>query len=271
MASRHTAARCRHRPGAHYWESIWGDFSGTLDGNGHTFVAGGQPCTITSVSADGQPRYVALADKDGMIDFQYDRTAPMTFYGQTLARVVGRVAGGVEEAGKPLGFHRGKGNLGTMVLRFTPSLPKEYVVNDGKKDTALDPTASAQDISVAANAMDSIATATRYPLMQTYAEVETDPETGEYMALLPPVDWKVTSVKAKRDGATDFDLSRVVTSVSIDLNRQQADTPAGRHRHGTQSCRHGLLCPLPLCRQAQLHPLHRPCGDALQSLRHVAG
>lgn len=196
----------------------------SLQASGHTLVAGGLPCTVTAFSADGKPSYVSLADKSGLIDFQYDRTAPMTFYDQTLVRVVGRVAGGVEEAGKPVGFRRGKGNLGQMVLRFTPSLPKEYFVNDGKKNTALNPSATALDIRVAGDAMDSVATTTLFPLMKTYAEVETDPVTGEYLAMLPPVNWTVTSVKSKHDGTTDFDLSKIAASVSIDLTREQSDT-----------------------------------------------
>lgn len=197
----------------------------TLTKSGRTLVAGGQPCTITGFSADGKPSYVLLSDdKDGKIDFQYDRTAPMTFYDETLVRVVGRVSGGVEEAGKPVGFHQGKGYLGQMVLKLKPNLPKEYFVNDGKQDLALNPGALKQDITVQSNT-DSIATSTRYPLMASEVEVETDPTTGEYLALLPPVNWNVTSVKPKKEGAQSiFDLSQMVTSVYINIDKPQADT-----------------------------------------------
>lgn len=189
----------------------------------HTMLNNGYACSVTSYGVNGEVSFKSLPDTEGYYDFQSDLVAPMTFVDATLVRVVGRVAGGFEEASKPVGFHKGNANLGTMELKISPmggKVAAAYVYT--KADGVSGPD---DEIRLAANAGDSIATSTTYVCGEHYVKVQTDPTTGEYLALLPPVDWKVTEIHpVAKPTEIPFDMERISNVISFNLSKEQADT-----------------------------------------------
>lgn len=185
----------------------------TLSASKHTLVNKGLPASVSGVSSDGSCQIVSLADRDGYIDFQNDYTASVTFYDSTFVSVVGRVAGGKDEDQKPIGFRKSKANLGQAVLELAPSLSKTYLVNNNDFDIAPADTISAINSEVL------------LPKKSMSVTVTTDPETGEFAAMLPPVKWTVKSVRAKKDGDAVFgDLSQYINDFYLDATKEKADT-----------------------------------------------
>lgn len=184
-----------------------------LVGSKHTMVNKGYPTSITSVSDDGKCTFSSLADRQGYIDFQADYTAAATFYDSTFVRVVGRVAGGKDEEAKPIGFAKSVGNLGQAELVIAPSLTKTYMVNNGDFDITPSDT------------IETIKSTLVFPAKSTSVTVKTDPATGEFTALLPPINWEVKSVRSVKDGMSDFgDLSSYVNKFKLDPVVEAADT-----------------------------------------------
>lgn len=184
-----------------------------LVGSKHTMVNKGYPTSITSISDDGKCTFSSLADRQGYIDFQADYTAAATFYDSTFVRVVGRVAGGKDEEAKPIGFAKSVGNLGQTELVIAPSLTKTYMVNNGDFDITPSDT------------IETIKSTLVFPAKSTSVTVKTDPATGEFTALLPPINWEVKSVRSVKDGMSDFgDLSGYVNKFKLDPVVEAADT-----------------------------------------------
>lgn len=184
-----------------------------LVGAKHTMVNKGYPSSITSVTADGMCSFASLTDRQGYIDFQADYAAAATFYDSTFVRVVGRVAGGKDEESKPLGFAKSVGNLGQAVLEIAPNLTKTYMVNNGNSDiTPIDTIPAIKSTLV-------------FPAKSTTVRITTDPATGEFTALLPPLKWEVKSVRAVKDGMSDFgDLSSYINNFKLDPTVESCDT-----------------------------------------------
>lgn len=194
-----------------------------LVGSKHTLMNNGYACSATVVGVDGKVSYKSLPDAAGYYDFQSDLVAPLTFVDSTFVRVVGRVAGGFEEASKPLGFHLGDPNLGQMELVLTPM---GTATSKGFVYTLPDGVQGPDDyVEVAANASDTINTRTQYLYKEHYVKVKTDPETGEYMAMLPPLTWKVSKVyPVGKADVSPFDMSRLDNVIDVDVNKVYADT-----------------------------------------------
>lgn len=194
-----------------------------LSGVKHQMMNKGYACSVTTYGVNGEVSYKSLPDAEGYYDFQNDLVAPMTFVDSTLVRLVGRVAGGFEEAGKPVGFHQGIANLGAMELRMSPMGGKTaaaFVYT--KADGVVGPT---DEVQLASNAGDTIATKTTYPFNERYIKVQTDPKTGEYLAMLPPIAWKVTQVRSvAKPEEIPFNMENMNNIVTLDLSKEQADT-----------------------------------------------
>ena len=194
-----------------------------LVGANHQMMNNGYACSVTAYTSDGKAVYKSLPEPDGYYDFQSDLVAPMTFVDSTLVRVVGRVAGGYEEAGKPVGLHLGDANLGQMELTISPVGGKSasafvYVKPEGMSGDL-------SQLEIPANAGDSIATKTIYPNTERYVKIRTDAVTGEYMAMLPPVTWRVDDVRAVGNpSAVPFQMSRINNVIDINLGRERMDT-----------------------------------------------
>ena len=145
---------------------------------GHTFVDGG--------------RYPE--DPDGMGERElFDGEKPgMIFYDNTLVTVAGRVAGGDIENEKPLGLKQGNANLGQAVVTLEMENGDAGFLN--ATETTTGNAVSYNLNTVADRNFDAASGSARVPAGQNYIEVQTDPVTGEFVAQLPPIRYKVTGV-----------------------------------------------------------------------------
>ena len=149
----------------------------SLSLNGHTF--------------DNEGRYPEDPNDVGTrIDFNGAVTG-LTFYDNTLVTVAGRVAGGDLEEEKPLGLGQGNANIGKAVLTLNMENDEAGFLNAKKTVSG---TSVSYDINDAERVFDTSYGTAKVPASKNYITVETDPTTGEWVAQLPPLRYKVTAV-----------------------------------------------------------------------------
>lgn len=136
-------------------------------------------------------------------DFKQDEAA--NFIDSTLVNVTGRVNGGFTDQNEPLGFKRSQNRLGKATIKL--SLGKEsqcsfnYITNDRGESsfgTTNLPVASATE-----NIQSTSYRAGGEHDDTYYIYITTDPKTGEFSAMLPPLRYKVESIKFV--GGNDYD------------------------------------------------------------------
>lgn len=119
---------------------------------------------------------------------------PITFVDSTLVSITGRVAGGLVEDSKPVGFKKGNANIGSATVKLVPALNAKSSLNNvgekgSKRSLNADPKGNIKSVSTIPN--DD----------ETFVEITTDSVTGEYFVMVPPIkEWKVTSVSIKPNG-----------------------------------------------------------------------
>ncbi len=182
----------------------------TLSATGHTMAGKGQACQVEVVNDKGLCNITPVSKDKGYMDFQQNLTSPLMFYDSTLVRVVGRVAGGKDEASKPVGFSQGQANLGAYNIVLEPNVAGDLN------------TTSYDQIEIIPDTIKTINSLTLYN--KGNATITTDSINGEYVALLPPVKWKISSVKAKEDDDTDIDLTTINNLFTLNVNDTKADT-----------------------------------------------
>ena len=127
-------------------------------------------------------------------DFQID-VANTYFYDDTRVTLIGRVAGGKDQAAIPLGNSLGKNNLGddlkmVFVLEGDNASRLVFDVADRKKTT--------RDEVFVHTAHDKKYTyQTQVHTSEHRMEVTPDVHTGEYHVELPPVKWKIQQITAQ--------------------------------------------------------------------------
>ena len=136
----------------------------------------------------------------------FKKAETVNFVDSTLVNVTGRINGGFSDQDAPLAFHRSVNRLGKATIKL--SLGKEanssfnYIIDDHGKGTY-----GKTDIPVE-SATDSIkSTAYRAggnkPDETNYIYITTDAATGEFSAMLPPLKYKVESIKFVNGKAYD--------------------------------------------------------------------
>lgn len=153
-----------------------GDHFVQVKKNGHTFVGGG--------------RYPADPNDLGLRHTFDRKINNLTFFDNTLVTVAGRVAGGDIEYQKPLGLNQGMANIGRAVISIEQENERGQlnVVQDANSTViSYDPSQTQRDFEA------QIGSA-YVPAGKNYIVVETDPTTGEWAVLLPPLSYKVTSI-----------------------------------------------------------------------------
>lgn len=164
-----------------------GDHYITVEKQGHTFELGGRyPDDLEGVGKK----------------FTFDRTVTgMEFYDNTLVTVAGRVVGGDTEGNKPLGMALSENNIGKARVTLSLQQDSPYRLNVVK---VVDGTTSsmennAEPLAVASPTSDVQSTAWRTGGSQSIdvksIVIETDPATGEFAALVPPLLYKVTGIE----------------------------------------------------------------------------
>jgi len=130
--------------------------------------------------------------------FNENSVKVIEFADTSLVTVVGRVVGGAVENSYPIGFknsdnlrnHNSHANIGKALIIMEPSVLKTYRLND--TDFNISQTLSASEAIKFGN----VAT---FKKLSSQVHIMTDPETGEYMVKLPPIQWDIMSVNTASD------------------------------------------------------------------------
>ena len=171
--------------------------------------------------------------------YTFDKDEVVNFFDYTLVNVTGRINSGFADKDEPLGFGRSVNRIGQAVVKL--SLGREanssfnYVVNDqGEGNFGTTP------IEVASATPNIASTAYRGAGTNTdntnthYIYITTDAATGEFSALLPPLNYKVESIRFPNDAPGDQarynnmpfftdNLPMIYASVATE-SQMQADT-----------------------------------------------
>ncbi|UKK48446.1 LamG domain-containing protein [Prevotella sp. E9-3] len=153
-------------------------------------------------------RYPADSLKVGTLVNYNDAVKNLDFEDVTLVTVAGRVTGGKIEEEKPLGFGESVNNIGQATI--TLGIESSYRLNvvrevngttvsyeNNKNDLAVkSPTADVQSETVRQGGdIDAVKNII----------IKTDPRTGEFAALLPPIDYSVKSIEIESNPDIIFD------------------------------------------------------------------
>ncbi len=183
----------------------------TAKRDGHTFVNGG--------------RYPEDPGNVGT-RVTFDRPIKnLTFYNNTLVPVVGRVVGGEIESKKPLAMGQSVNNIGQAEITLTAgnNYRLNVVRNQDGTTYSIDP--NPNNLSVASPTKDVNSTAWRQGGNTDEVcniVIKTDPKTGEFAALLPPLQYRIKSVKIPSNTEIVFDNLRDIDA--RDVNRTYTDS-----------------------------------------------
>ena len=170
----------------------------TVSKDGHTFVDGGR------FPANSNLKHNFQTDMENQIDFT----------DVTTVRLIGRVAGGQIETDKPLGVGLSKANIG----QATVTLKTDNNFRLNLKD---------QDSSVVSSIGEITSTTIfKSQALGTTVEIKTNPVTGEFVAVLPPVRFNVSGVNTVQwmdDGSPNDpqDFSNSKFEINMDPNSKQ--------------------------------------------------
>ncbi|MDY4409551.1 MAG: LamG-like jellyroll fold domain-containing protein [Prevotella sp.] len=198
-----------------------GDHFIQIKKNGHTFVNNG--------------RYPQDANNAGT-RFTFEKPiSNLRFTDNTKVVVTGRVAGGSIEAAKPLGLGLGEANIGKAVIKLSAGTYRMNVLAEtvqggiqNAKDTLFYNSAS-KDV----NSRAYVEGGDGDKVKSIY--IVTDPKTGEFAALLPPVEYKVESViipSNNGDGGVKIDAQKLSTINATNAQLVQTDSVDTGERTG---------------------------------------
>jgi hypothetical protein len=166
----------------------------SVEKTGHTFVSSGR-----------FPAYKAGLLQQETYNFN-DSISGINFADNTKVTIAGRVVGGNIESEKPLGFGLSKANIGAATISFKND--KSSVIF-GAKDTTATTLGGSSTTSIAQGNGTG-----------TTITVTSDPATGEFLAIVPPIP--LTVVKAQTNGFGSLsreDFSYSTSSFDIDPNK----------------------------------------------------
>ena len=178
--------------------------------NGHTFVNEGR--------FPPDPNHV-----DSVRVFNAEITN-LEFRDTTLVNFTGRVVGGDIENSQPLGFSRSKNNIGRAKIVLSP-LDDRYSMNVEKrvKGSVVSFDFAEQNMAVE-SAKSNINSVSWRGAGADYSKqvfIRTDSLTGEFSALLPPIEYKIDSLKLVANGFKVGDPSVLDLS---NVNQVYSDT-----------------------------------------------
>ncbi len=183
----------------------------TVAKQGHEFADGG--------------RYPADPKKTGTLVNYNDAVKNLDFEDITLVTVAGRVTGGKIEEQKPLGFGESVNNIGQATI--TLSTDKRLNVNRVVEGTIVEYQSNPDNLPVGSptDAVQSDAYRQGGSIDDVKKIViKTDPATGEFAALLPPIDYRVESIEIESNPGVTFDNLPVL--YANDPTKTQTDSLA---------------------------------------------
>ena len=165
----------------------------TVQKQGHEFADGG--------------RYPADPEKVGTLVNYNDAVSGLDFEDVTLVTVAGRVTGGKIEEEKPLGFGQSVNNIGQATITLGIDTYRLNVVRN-VQGTTVSYDSNASNLAVSSPTADVQSTAYRKGGNSDDVKkivIKTDPATGEFAALLPPIDYRVESIDIESNQQITFD------------------------------------------------------------------
>lgn len=180
--------------GAYQIEVPIGEHFITVGKSGHVFSNGGR-YPADSLGIKKQPFYGEVTD--------------LVFSDSTLVNFTGRIVGGSIQGEKKMGFGLSQNNIGVAEMVLTPS-QDDYRMNVKKQTT--------EGVMEILNNPDSMAVASASEKIGSTAfrkggtsksdcqkiVIQTDPETGEFSAMLPPIVYEISSMRVMNDATIDF-------------------------------------------------------------------
>lgn len=180
----------------------------SVEKNGHTFVQKNYPGT-------------------GKVDIVND-IRDLVFWDATMVKFAGRVAGGNLEKHKPLGVGASQNNIGTAEI----TLSSNYMLNAHREQTGQF-TANTEGLTYETNANLISSTATAQGGNNDACHrivITTDALTGEFSAMLPPVEYKVESIRIPSNPdvkITDYEQiiypSNVMSEITDSIMNDEGD------------------------------------------------
>ena len=187
-----------------------GDHYIVAEKNGHTFALDG--------------RYPAKAGTKHTFNQEIKN---LEFYDNTLVNFTGRVVGGSIQGDKSVGFGLSTNNIGVSQLQLSP-LNTDYSLNSYKKYNK-DSTAYWYEVDtvtrIAPSATQVIASDSWFGATKPFCNtiyINTDAKTGEFSAMLPPLEYAINSIKVVKTQQSLLDNS--VTVDMTNTTRQTCDT-----------------------------------------------
>ncbi len=136
-----------------------------------------------------------------------EKISDLRFTDQTTVRLIGKVVGGDSQAKLPIGFGLSKANIGKAIVQL-------QAVNTTNKLTV-----ATQDSICTTTIGNKNSTMRFKPFSaneRNIIEIETNGETGEFLAVLPPIPYNLIGVKTQEfedgpgDPSIDFNYSKMV-------------------------------------------------------------
>lgn len=152
--------------------------------DGHTFTAGGRwPNDPNGVGT----KYVFDREVSGI-----------TLWDSTLVNFTGRIAGGPEQYAIPLGFGKSRNNVGQATITMTPRAQKG-ILNIKQQDpnatvAKFEPADKIRPLTSQEAVINSVAWIDKGENSSTII-IKTDPKTGEFSAMVPPLEYEVQQVR----------------------------------------------------------------------------
>ena len=158
--------------------------------------------------------------KKGTEEFNQEKRN-LTFYDSTLVNFTGRVAGGNIEGDKPVGFGQSTNNIGMATLTLAPRnientnyfinaiLPTEGTVIQYEPNPNIDTIASAKPDIIRSTAWRGYGNADECKRFH----IRTDSLTGEFSAMLPPMDYIVERIEV----ASSPELEILKNQIAVDM------------------------------------------------------
>ena len=178
--------------------------------SGHVFAGNGRfPADPDSVGT----RFTFEAEQRGL-----------TFHDSTRVVVAGRVAGGDIQYAKPLGMRQSVANIGKARLTLTYANSEKYFINATEQGTPVswdNNTTSQRDF----DAPDNMGSKAYVAKGANKVTIETDGETGEWVAELLPLKYTVESVEIPSN--KDITFSNLPDIDATNPTRVLTDTLAG--------------------------------------------
>lgn len=179
---------------------------------GHEF------CNADGKSYKGMGYYpTQLEESNDMLTHEFTKPLPnITFYDTTLVPIVGRVTGGAVENEKPLGLGQSVNNIGQATLTLKASDTYSMNVSVEKNGQAYEYVTAKTDrvFAVPADAVCNSTTTVGSGSADNarIITIKTDPKTGEFAAMVPPLQYTVTGIKIDSNSDISWNTAEIINA-----------------------------------------------------------